>query len=461
MKKLFKLAIVGRPNVGKSALFNRICKKKIAIVDEMEGTTRDRLYAEADFFGTPFQIIDTGGMDAESRAPFNKEILQQAEIAVEEADSIILVVDVNTGVTHLDEQVAKVLRKSKKPITLAVNKIDDHNQLVLMHEFHSLGFSSIVPISASQGYQVAELLEKALKGIEEFIPEEESDKIHVAIVGRPNVGKSTLVNFLLQEQRCVVSPIPGTTRDSVDVDIEVDGIGFRLIDTAGIRRKKSENEVVDKFAAIRTERAIERSHICILMLSSEEGITAQEKRIAKEIEAMGKGCILIVNKWDLMKEVRMEHYLRAIREEASFLSYCPTLFTSSKTGRNLEKIYELIQQVHTESSRRITTGQLNKFLEQTIQKYHPPMLQGKRLRIYYIAQIQTNPPHFVLFVNKPDLMVEPYKKYLINQFRETYGFTGVPIVFTLKGKKERETSEAPHTEIESEIDEEISVDLAF
>ncbi|HSX03311.1 MAG TPA: ribosome biogenesis GTPase Der [Rhabdochlamydiaceae bacterium] len=456
MKKLFKLAIVGRPNVGKSALFNRLCKKKIAIVDEMEGTTRDRLYAEADFFGTPFLVIDTGGMDAASSGPFNKEILQQAEIAIEEADAMILVVDAISGVTHLDEQVARILHRSKKPITLAVNKVDDHSQMPLLHQFHSLGFSSMVPISASQGYQIAELLEIALKGIEEFVPEEESDRIHVAILGRPNVGKSTLVNFLLQEQRCVVSPIPGTTRDSVDVDIEVNGIGFRLIDTAGIRRKKSEHEVVDKFAAIRTERALERAHVCILMLSAEEGITAQEKRIAKEIEAMGKGCILLVNKWDLMSDVRMEHYLKAIHDAAPFLSYCPTLFTSSKTGRNLEKIYELVQQVHLESSRRITTGQLNKFLEQTIQKYHPPMLNGgKRLRIYYIAQIQTNPPHFVLFVNKTDLMLESYKKYLINQFRESYGFTGVPIIFTLKGKKEREERDTSGAEIEEICEAEI------
>lgn len=449
MNRLFKLAIVGRPNVGKSALFNRISKKKIAIVDEMEGTTRDRLYAEADFFGTPFQVIDTGGIESDSKGPFNKEILQQAEIAIEEADAIILVVDALSGVTGLDEQVARILHRSKKRITLAVNKVDDSSQSTLLHQFHSLGFSSIVPVSASQGYQIAELLEEALKDIPSFVPEEEEDlnKIHVAIVGRPNVGKSTLINFLLKEDRCVVSPIPGTTRDSVDVDIEVNGVAFRLIDTAGIRRKKSEHAVVDKFAAIRTRRAIERSHICLMMLTSEEGITTQEKRIMREIEELGKGCILLVNKWDLMKEVRMEHYLKAIREEASFLSYCPTLFTSSKTGRNLEKIYDLIQEVNTQAGRRITTGQLNKFLEQTIQKYHPPMLDGKRLRIYYIAQVQINPPHFVLFVNNPDLMVDSYKKYLINQFRETYGFAGMPLAFSLKGKKVRQNPALSQTEI--------------
>jgi GTP-binding protein len=440
MKKLFKLALVGRPNVGKSALFNRICKKKIAIVDEQEGTTRDRIYAEADFFGTPFQVVDTGGMDAQSSAAFNKEILRQAEIAIEEADALVFVVDALSGVTDLDDQVAKVLRRSKKPVTVAVNKIDTQAQMVLLHQFHALGFAAIVPISASQGYQVVELLETALKGIEQGAPQEEkSARIPVAIVGRPNVGKSTLINFLLQEERCVVSPLPGTTRDSVDVDIDVEGAAFKLIDTAGIRRKKAEAEVVDKFAAIRTERALERAEICVLMLSAEEGITAQEKKIAKEIETLGKGCIVLVNKWDLLKEVRMEHYLQAIHAAAPFLSACPTLFVSSKTGRNLEKLYQLIKEVHQESSRRITTGQLNKFLESAIQKYHPPMLQGKRLRIYYIAQIEVSPPHFVLFVNKPELMVDSYKKYLINQFREAYGFTGVPLIFSLKGKKEEQT----------------------
>lgn len=438
MKKLFKLAIVGRPNVGKSALFNRLCKKKIAIVDEMEGTTRDRLYAEADFFGTPFLVIDTGGIHSASKAPFNKEILEQAEIGIEEADALIFVVDALSGVTQLDEQVAKILHRTKKRVILAVNKIDSASQATLLHQFHSLGFSTLMAISASQGYQIAELIEEALKEMPAMPAEEVTDRIHVAIVGRPNVGKSTLINYLLQEARCVVSPIPGTTRDSVDVDITVDGISYRMIDTAGIRRKKSEHEVVDKFAAIRTERAIERSHICILMLDATAGITAQEKRIAREIEAAGKGCIILVNKWDLVKGVRMEHYLTSLREEASFLAYCPTIFASSITGRNLEKLYELIQQVKRESERRITTGQLNKFLEQTIQKYHPPMLDGKRLRIYYIAQVQIQPPHFVMFVNKPGLMVDTYKKYLINQFREVHGFAGVPLLFSLKGKKVRE-----------------------
>ena len=267
--------------------------------------------------------------------------------------------------------------------------------------------------------------------------EEDSTSIKVAIIGRPNVGKSTLVNYLLQEARCVVSPIAGTTRDSIDTRIEKDGKAFVLIDTAGIRRKKAEHEVVDKFAAVRTERAISRADICILVMDSSQGITTQEKRIADQIEAEGKSCILLFNKWDLVKGFRMEHCLTGIQQEASFLSYCPTLFVSAQTGRNLNELFALIAKVKADMEQRITTGQLNKFVEQVFQKYHPPMLGGKRLRVYYMTQVQTSPPRFVLFVNGPELMLESYKKYMINQFREQYGFLGVPIVFDLRGKGQK------------------------
>lgn len=435
--KLPKIALVGRPNVGKSALFNRICNKRISIVDEQEGITRDRLYAEADFFGKPFQIIDTAGIDSGSKIPFNEEVRLQAEIAIEEADRLILVVDGHVGLTLLDEQMARLLHRKGKPVVVAVNKIDSLSELSLIHQFHSLGISEVIGVSATHGFQVVELLEQTLKGIDfsQVSLESKTDAIKVAIVGRPNVGKSTLVNYLLQEKRCVVSPLPGTTRDSIDVEMVVEGTAFQLIDTAGIRRKKSEHEAVDKFAAIRTERALERADVCVLMLNSEEGMTAQEKRIAAEIERLGKGCILLFNKWDLVKGFRMEHCLASIKNEASFLSYCPILFVSAHSGRNLSNLYALIKEVHQESHRRITTGQLNKFLEEAMQQYHPPMLKGRRLRIYYTAQVGICPPQFVMFVNNPLLMVETYKKYLINQFRETYSFKGVPITFALRGKK--------------------------
>ncbi|HEY5259169.1 MAG TPA: ribosome biogenesis GTPase Der, partial [Rhabdochlamydiaceae bacterium] len=256
-------------------------------------------------------------------------------------------------------------------------------------------------------------------------------------VGRPNVGKSTLLNTLLHEERCVVSPIAGTTRDSIDVSFNVDGTPFTLIDTAGIRRKKAEHEVVDKFAAIRTERAIARADICILMCDSQEGITTQEKRIAQQIEEAGKGCILLFNKWDLITGFRMEHCLQGIQQEASFLNHCPTHFVSAKTGKNLKDLFPLIKEVQAQQNRRITTGQLNRFMEKALAAYHPPMIQGKRLRIYYLAQVDVKPPRFVLFVNYPELMVETYKKYLINQFRETYGFLGAPLTFSLRGRVQK------------------------
>lgn len=436
MTHLPKLAIVGRPNVGKSALFNRISKKKIAIVDEAEGITRDRLYSKADFFGTPFEVIDTGGMDYQSHAIFNEHILRQAEIAIEEADTIVMVVDAHTGITKLDKEIAQILLKTKKPICLAVNKIDNLDQEVLMHEFHSLGIKKMVPVSAAQGWHIAELLETAFESFNKEVWEAAEDPaINVAIVGRPNVGKSSLVNFLLDEERCIVSPIPGTTRDSVDVSVTHGDDLFRLIDTAGIRRKHAEHEVVDKFAAIRTERAIERADICVLMLDAQQGMTTQDKKIANTIEEAGKGCILVFNKWDLVKGFRMEHCLKDVNEEVPFLRHCPKLFMSATTGRNVEKLFGTIKEVQEESLKRITTHQLNKFIEKSLQKTHPPMIKGKRLRIYYMAQVGVQPPKFVLFVNYPTLMTETYKKYLYNQFRETYGFLGVPLTLHLKGKK--------------------------
>lgn len=439
-----KLAIVGRPNVGKSALFNRICKKKIAIVDEAEGITRDRLYADAEVFGKPFQIIDTGGINPSSDVPFQEEIRRQAEIAIEEADAIVMVVDAHSGVTGLDELVARILLRTKKPLVLAVNKIDNHEMTELVYPFYSLGIKDVIGVSAIQGFQIAELLESAFAPMtwpEEL--EESSSSLKVAIIGRPNVGKSTMVNTILDEDRCVVSPVAGTTRDSIDIEIDHEGVRMTLIDTAGIRRKRAEHEVVDKFAAIRTRRAIERADICVLVMDSVFGMTTQEKRIADEIEAAGKGCILVFNKWDLVHGYRMEHCLKSIRIEASFLNYCPVLFVSAQHNRNLDQLFPLIKEVNAERQRRVTTGQLNKFIERVLQKYHPPMLNGKRLRIYYMAQVAISPPRFVLFVNFPELMVETYKKYMINQFREEYSFKGVPLVFDLRGKHESREDQMP------------------
>ncbi|GAB4226799.1 MAG: ribosome biogenesis GTPase Der [Chlamydiales bacterium] len=431
-----KLALVGRPNVGKSALFNRICGKRIAIVDEAEGVTRDRLYADAELFGLPFTIIDTGGIHRNSDAPFNEEIRRQAEIAIEEADTIVMVVDATVGITDLDLEVAQILQRTKKPVCVAINKVDNPVQLTLQYDFYPLGISNMIPVSANHDINIAELLEAAISPLdqESWVEEEEVGGIKVAIIGRPNVGKSSLINTILQDRRCVVSPIAGTTRDSIDVPVSYENNLYTFVDTAGIRRKHAEKEVVDKFAAIRTQNTIERADICLLMIDAVEGLTTQEKRIANIIEKEGKSCIVLVNKWDLVKGFRMEHCMRGIDQDAPFLVHCPKLFISALTGRNIEKIFSLINNVYQERYKRITTHQLNTFIERTLQKNHPPMIQGKRLRIYYMAQVGTAPPQFVLFVNDPKRMTETYKRYIYNQFRQEYGFSGVPILLFLKGK---------------------------
>ncbi len=444
-KRLPKLAIVGRPNVGKSALFNRICQRRIAIVDDREGVTRDRLVAQTELFGRGLELIDTGGIDAGSKLPFHEEVRMQTRRAIEEADVLVMVVDGLGGPTALDEEVAKLLLRQEKPLVLAVNKIDSHEQKHHIHQFYSLGIKQMVAVSATQGFQIVELLEEALKNVQ--IPKAKvsaKKPLNLAILGRPNVGKSTLVNYLTKEARSAVSPIAGTTRDSIDIPLEVDGKELLLIDTAGVRRKKAEHDVIDKFAAIRTERALERADVVILLLDAQEGITAQEKKLAQEIELAGKGCILLFNKWDLVKGFRMEHCLQGIQQEASFLEHCPTLFVSALSGRNLDKLMPHVFSVAEECKRRITTGQLNKFVEKALQKYHPPMIRGKRLRVYYLTQVSVTPARFLLFVNYPDLMTETYKKYLINQFREEYGFKGVPLFFSLRGKKEQEEHERLH-----------------
>lgn len=429
-----KLALVGRPNVGKSALFNRICRQRRSIVDEAEGITRDRLYADADFFGLPFEVIDTGGIDPRSKAPFNEEVKRQAEIAIEEADTLVMVVDAQVGATALDHEVAQVLLKTNKNLCLAVNKIDDLSQMDLIHDFHSLGITNIVPVSASHNWQIAELLEAALTDVQATPSEIDDNSIKVAIVGRPNVGKSSLLNYILNEKRCVVSPIPGTTRDSVDTPFEYLGKQFTLIDTAGIRKKQSEKEVVDKFAAIRTERAIDRSDLCLLLIDAQEGMTTQDKRIATSIEEAGKGCIVILNKWDLVKGVRMEHTLRELADNVHFLKHCPKVVISAKTGRNIDQIFPPIQEVYAAMKHRIQTADLNAYIESVMQLRPPPMIKGKRLRIYYMTQVKMAPPRFLLFINYPGLMLGSYQRYLVNQFRSRFSLPGVPITFQLKGK---------------------------
>ena len=435
MHTLKKIAIVGRPNVGKSSLFNAIIKKKVAIVDEEEGITRDRIYRQTELFGYPFEVIDTGGIDAKSKAAFNDEIRYQAKVAIEEADSIILVVDGTLGVHALDQEVAKILRKTNKPLTLAINKVDNPTRYTDYHLFASLGIPTAVAVSALHGVQIAELLEKALHSFDKNQKAIEKKQTPcIAICGRPNVGKSTLLNSLLDEERSIVSPLAGTTRDTIDTDINIDGKPYTLIDTAGIRRRHKERDVIEKFAHLRTEHAIERSNLCLVLLDAQSGITTEEKKIIRMIEEAQKGCILLFNKWDLVKGFRMEHCLKGITEEIPFLAHCPKLFISAATKRNLDKIFPAVNQMLLSQSARISTGRLNKMLIAAMQKYHPPAIQGKRLRIYYMAQVDINPPHFVLFVNNAKLMVPSYKRYLMNEIRDHFQFNGIPLMLTLRSK---------------------------
>lgn len=436
-----KIALVGRPNVGKSALFNAIINRPFAIVDEEEGITRDRLYAKSELFSRQFEIIDTGGLLGKNDQ-FHKEITQQAEIAIEEADGIIFVVDGTFHEPHaLDIDVARILRRTKKPLCLAVNKVDSFEQQEsMLQRFTTLGIQPMISVSASHRMHIAELMEAILKQIPvtdlDTSHAVDPDLCHVAIIGRPNVGKSLLLNTLLGEERSIVSPIAGTTRDMIDSTIDHKGSKICFIDTAGIRRKHKEKVTVEKFASIRTERAIERADICLLVIDCQDGITHEEKKIASMIEEAECGCIVLINKWDLAKNCRMEHAITQIEKEVPFLQHCPKIIISAKTGRNVDSIFDAITSVQKSMKQRITTGQLNKALMSWMQSYHPPMIGTKRLRIYYMAQIDIQPPKFVLFVNSASLINDGYKRYLINQLRKTFSFQGVPFLLKMRGRED-------------------------
>ena len=429
------LTLIGRPNVGKSALFNRILGKRISIVDEREGVTRDRLYGEGECFGRPFQLVDTGGLDPTGRAPFAKEIKWQVEMAVKEAHCLILVVDGKVGVTHLDEYIARAFKRIKKPLCLAVNKIDAEHQEVLLAPFYRLGMLNVIPVSAIQGRNVAELLNEALNVCPILQSKKTSaPKMRVAFIGRPNVGKSTMINQLAAQERCIVSTLPQTTRESIEVDVSHSGETVTFIDTAGICRKKAESETVDKFAAMRTERAIERADLCVLMLDARSGLSQREKRMISQIESAQRGCLLFFNKWDLIKGVRMEHCYKQLAANTPFATHCPTLFGSAQTGRCCGALFAQLDQIYHNFYRRIVTGEMNRFLNEATQKSCPPSIQGKRLRIYYMAQIAVAPPRFLLFVNDKKCVSKPYVRYLTNQLRKAYCFSGIPLSLSFREK---------------------------
>ncbi|MBN1915087.1 MAG: ribosome biogenesis GTPase Der [Parachlamydiales bacterium] len=424
-----KIALIGRPNVGKSALFNRLCQKRKAIVSDEEGVTRDCLYAEIETDEKSAILIDTGGIDFHANRTGNQQILQQSQQAIVEADTVVFVVDALVGPTHLDREIALLLLRSKKEVILVINKIDDEEKEFLAQNFYSLGIENVIFVSAVHGYNISQLLKQIFAGIPESIENNAEEKgMKIAIVGKTNVGKSTLFNTLIGQERSMVSPEIATTRDSVDTAIWHGQKQYLFIDTAGIRKKRSETSPIEKFAAIRTQDAIKRSDICMILLDAQEGISTFEKRVIASIEKEKKGAIVVVNKWDMVKNIRMEHYQKALQKEVPYFHY-PICFVSAKNKKNIFSIFPLIAQVEKALFHKISTPELNKSIEKYMQMYAPPQIKGKRLRIYYLTQKSVNPLQFILFVNYPELLLPSYKKYLINSLRKEHHIYGAPITF--------------------------------
>jgi GTPase len=433
---MVKIALVGRPNVGKSALFNRICKKRVAIVEDIEGVTRDRLTRDISFEGIDFTLIDTGGIDFAKTIPYHQTILEQAEFAVSEADCIIMVVDAITGVQQEDQMVARKILSSNKKVIVAVNKADDHTKDHLIHDFYTLGVSHLFAVSCLHNRGIFELLDEALSGVEKSVDEEPgSDELKVCIVGRSNVGKSTFINAVLGQKRLIVQDEIGTTRDSIEIKIDVDAKPVTLVDTAGMRKVKSQADCIEKFSWMRAKKAIEESSICIMLIDAYEGLTSMEKTLLTYIETKGSGCILFCNKWDLVKDVCQQKYRQRLIEQNSFVEYIPIIFGSALNSQNVSSALDHIFVVQESLAKSITTGRLNQFMQKTIEKLHPPVMFNKRLKIYYLVQTNTFAPTFSLFINHAKLMSASYHRYLINQMRKEFGFTGAPIKFHLKDKK--------------------------
>lgn len=430
------VAIVGRPNVGKSTLFNRLAGGKIAIVEDIPGVTRDRIYREAEWLNKKFMLIDTGGISW-GNDKISSEVKAQAEMAVDEADVIVFVVDAKTGPVGDDEEIASLLRKSGKPVVLAVNKVENFAEQTV-YEFYSLGIGEPIPISALHGINTGDLLDKI---VSYFPPEQEnnepSDVIKVAIVGRPNVGKSSLVNYFLGEKRVIVSNIPGTTRDAIDTYVKWHNQNYLIIDTAGMRKKSKIENSIERYSVLRSLKAIERADVVLILIDGTEGVTEQDKKIAGYVYEQGKASIIVVNKWDLVikDDKTMNRYDENIREELGFMQYAPIMYISALTGQRVMKLFEIINLVAEQASRRIATNVLNQLISEIVALNPPPSDKGKRLKIYYTTQVGVKPPKFVLFVNEPDLLHFSYKRYIENQFRKAFGFEGNPIKFLIRQKK--------------------------
>ena len=436
------VAIVGRPNVGKSMLFNRLVGQRLSIVEDTPGVTRDRLYAECEWCGRKFDMVDTGGIEPTTDSEILLFMREQAQIAIDQATVIIFVTDLRTGVTAADQDVANMLLRSRKPVVLAVNKADSTGDTDLgVYEFYSLGLGDPIPTSAVHGHGTGDLLDECLK----YFPpaeedEEEEDLIKVAIIGKPNVGKSSLVNHILGEKRVIVSDVAGTTRDAVDTVYENELGRYMFIDTAGIRRKSKVDERVEKFSVMRAQLAIERADVCLIMIDARDGVTDQDTKIAGLAHEAGKASIIIVNKWDLVEKETgtMEKMRKDIMRDLSFMSYAPILFISALTGQRTNRIFELINYVNDQSNMRISTGMLNNVLADAQARVQPPTDKGRRLKIYYMTQTGIKPPNFVIFCNSRELFHFSYQRYLENQIRSVFGLEGTPVRIVIRQKGDSE-----------------------
>jgi len=437
------VAIVGRPNVGKSMLFNKLTGHRTSIVEDTPGVTRDRIYGDCEWCNRTFSLVDTGGIEPGTENDMLKFMRRQAEIGIELADAIIMVVDVRSGVTAADQDVATMLRKSGKPIALAVNKCDSIGHVNPdVFEFYSLGIYDLFETSAVHGHGTGDLLDWVLENIpEDDSDEEEDDIIKVAIVGKPNVGKSSLLNRILGEERVIVSNVAGTTRDAIDSYFENETGKYCFIDTAGMRRKSKVDDAIEKYSNMRSINAIERADVCLILIDANEGVTEQDTKIAGLVHEAGKAAIIVVNKWDAVenKETNtMRDMERSVREGISYMLYAPIVFLSALTGSRVDKLYQVIQDVHTQNTSRITTGALNSVLADATARVQPPTDKGRRLKIYYMTQASTKPPHFVIFCNDARLFHFSYQRYLENQIREVFGLQGTPVRITIRQRGDKE-----------------------
>lgn len=434
------VAVVGRPNVGKSTFFNKVVGRRVSIVEDTPGVTRDRIYAEAEWQGVHFALIDTGGIEPDSTDIILSQMRAQAEIAMDTCDVILFMVDGKEGLTAADREVAQMLYKTGKRVILAVNKVDKSILPDDFYDFYELGLGDPIPISAANMLNLGDLLDAIIESFPEGAGTEVEDEIKIAMIGKPNVGKSSLVNKLLGENRVIVSPIAGTTRDSIDTPFEKDGEKYLLIDTAGIRRKSKVNEDIEKFSVIRAVAAIERCDVCLLMIDAQEGVTEQDKKIAGIAHEAGKGLVVVVNKWDLVeKETNtMSNFKKEIASELTFMSYAPTVFISALTGQRVTKVIDMARKVAASRALRVPTGQLNNLIQDATMMKQPPSDKGKRLRIYYVTQVGVNPPLFLFKVNSRPLMHFSYARYLENKIREAFDFEGTSLKFVFREKGEKE-----------------------